>query len=97
MIFAELLMLLGIVGGVGVAGLFVKEWRVESEKKRKFRESRIGQKYDDLRDALKSGDYRKLDDFIVMWGADMDLNAMKYIQSRRDEMYIDADSKKSST
>jgi hypothetical protein len=49
---------------------------------------------DDLHSALRSRDYRQLDDFMVMWADRVPEEIKKHIQQRRDELYIEADNRK---
>lgn len=80
----EILVLLGLLGfaGVGVNGLRLA-WRGHARRKDAMR--------DDLRKALASHDYRKLDDFLVLWGDALDEAVRAHVRDRRDGMFIESD------
>lgn len=84
MIAGELLILLGIIAGsgIGIKALYgiLSRSRESSSSMRK-----------DLGDALASRDFKKLDDFLILWGDKLDGEHRKLIQIRRDSLYVDED------
>ncbi len=84
MIGAEVIFLLVVLGGGGFLGAsLLDRWHRSSTTRDKLR--------DDLHAALDSRDYRRLDDFLTMWGADITPKHAALIQSRRDELYLEHD------
>ena len=43
----------------------------------------------DLRAALAVRDYRRLDDFVVVWGSTVDKKTLAHVQCRRAELYVE--------
>lgn len=84
MIAGELLILLGIIAGSGIGikalyGAFARSKESSSSMRK------------DLGDALASRDFKKLDDFLILWGDKLDGEHRKLIQIRRDSLYVDED------
>ena len=93
MIFAEFVALIAILtgGGIGVAAF--KGWMHDAKIKHAAERQRAAQRQEDLRAALSSNDYRKLDDFVIVWASELDSRVLEYIRQRRDELYIEENSK----
>jgi|HubBroStandDraft_2_1064218.scaffolds.fasta_scaffold1218570_1 hypothetical protein len=91
---AEILALVALLfgGGMGVRALVSWLHRADAHDVERLR--RDHQMRTDLRDALRSGDHRRLDDFLVMWGSEIDAPTLKHLEQRRDELYIEADARK---
>lgn len=88
MIVGELIAMILGIGGLAAAAHMFDAWRrkasedaVRSEKIRK-------QMQDDLRDALRSRDYNRLDDWLVMYADNITPEMRKNVESRRTELYI---------
>lgn len=79
----EVLAMLGLLG-VGGTGLFSL---IRSLDGRRQRQHEMQQ---DLRDALKSADHRKLDDFLVLWRPVISNKTAEYVRERRDQLFIEA-------
>ena len=89
MIFAEVLALLGVAvfGVLGLNG--ISAW-MRSSRSKATEDSRFLQKMqEDLRDALKSRDYRRLEDWMVIYADHVTSETRKHVSARRDELYID--------
>ena len=85
----EILVVLALTGGgASVAWGSIRGLDLRGRRKA----ARRAQMQDDLRSALQSADYRKLDDFMLVWADDVSEGHMKLIQSRRDALYVDANS-----
>ncbi len=84
--FLVLLIILG-VGGLGTSGIIAGAKNMR--QKRKALENANKQMFDDLRDALNSQSYKKLDDFLVLYADRMSETTKKHVQQRRDELYIE--------
>lgn len=94
MIFAELLALVALLSGIGISGKLVWEWIRSSDEKGRAERLRDVAMQDDLRTALLSRDYRRLDDFLVMWADRVPKEIKKHVEQRRDELYIENDNRK---
>jgi hypothetical protein len=82
----EILALLGVLGFAGVGVNSVRlAWRGHVRRRDTMR--------DDLRKALASRDYRQLDDFLVLWGGEMDAETRAHVQDRRNGMFIESDAR----
>lgn len=84
MLAGEVLILLGIIAGSGIGikalyGAFARSKESSSNMRK------------DLGDALASRDFKKLDDFLILWGDKIDGEHRKLIQIRRDSLYVDED------
>ncbi len=82
MIFAEFLVLLALLGGTGFGGYFL----LSRFKKNQLKTDR---KFDDLREALRSNNYKKIDDWMILYGHTTGGPLREHIQSRRDELYLE--------
>lgn len=82
MIITEFLILLALLGGVGLGGYAILA---------KFKRSQLqtDQKFNDLREALRSNDYRKIDNWMILYGHTVGGILRDHIQSRRDELYLE--------
>jgi len=90
MIFGEIVALLAVLGasGFGISALIA--FASKSEAERKQRDARSDKRQQELRDALKSQDYRKLDDYMLLYAGEIDEGVRKQIQIRRDELYVES-------
>jgi hypothetical protein len=91
MVAADIAALLLVVGLLGLGGKSLLSSLEMFKGKRERREKDDEQMRQDLRAALQSKDYRKLDDFLVLWGTRADTQMRKHVQVRRDEMYIETE------
>lgn len=89
MIFAEVLALLGVivVGVVGYGG--IEAWVRTQSRKTLDDVKHASKMQEDLREALKSHDYRRLEDWLVIYADHVTLETRKHVTARRDELYID--------
>lgn len=90
MIAADLLAIIVVLGLLGLGGKSLFSALHSGEKKRHHKEAEQEKMREDLRAALASKDYRKLDDFMVVWANVVDPDVMKHIKERRDELYIES-------
>jgi hypothetical protein len=90
MIFAEIVTLLAVLGasGVGVSAILAHARRAAAD--RQARRVRADRCQDDLRSALESRDYRRLDDFMLLYASELSDGEKKQILIRRDELYVEA-------
>lgn len=88
MILAELVALIAvlIVGAIGTSFVISLIRHLNRDGDRKI--ARAEKMIDDLGDALRSHDYRQLDDWLVMYG-DADGATRAHVKIRRDELYIE--------
>lgn len=94
MIFAEFLALIALLTGIGLSGKLVLEWIRSSDEKNRSERYLDATVQDDLCRALRSEDYRRLDDFLVTWADRVPKEIKKHIEHRRNELYIEADGRK---
>lgn len=89
MIFAEIVTLLAVLGasGFGISALVAYAKKADAEQARK--QARSDKRQQELRDALKSRDYRKLDDFMLLYASELSDGEKKQILIRRDELYVE--------
>ena len=92
MVVADLIALVMVMGGLGMAGKWLFSAIRSGDEKRHRNEVEQEKMREDLRAALASKDYRKLDDFMVVWANVVDPGAMKHIKERRDELYVEDNS-----
>ncbi len=90
MLVGEVLALIGLIfgGTIGLRAVFA--WSQRLAERDKERRGRTVLMLNDLRTALGSRDYRQIDDFIMMWGIEVDPSALICIKHRRDELYIES-------
>lgn len=86
MIFAEIIVLLGLLGALGTIAWTGGEWVRKNDK---VRLKRVDQRAQDLREALASRDYHKLDDWLIIYADDMPENVKNHVMIRRDELYLE--------
>jgi len=88
MIIAEFVALVAVLitGGIGTSFVISLVRRLNHEGDRKV--LRAEKMIDDLSLALRSHDYRQLDDWLVLY-ADADGPVRAYVKIRRDELYIE--------
>jgi hypothetical protein len=79
----EFLVFLSMLTGVGFSAFTL----FQRHNRRSERNNRM---HEDLRKALQSHDYKQLDDFLVLWGDDIESSTKAHVQARRDELYIEA-------
>ncbi len=89
MLAIELLALVALLGAGSIGARLVWSAAQRASDRAEERRRRQRDMDDDLRTALRSRDYRSLDDFIAMWGADASPKTLDYVKSRRDELYVD--------
>lgn len=84
MIFAELLALLTLTGGsaLAIVGL-VKRSTTARMRERKME--------DELRDALRSNDHQRLEDWLIIYSEHVPASTKELIEQRRNELYINSD------
>lgn len=89
MLAIELLALTLLLGALAIVIRLV--WNAIERSRERVVERRRRQRdmEDDLRSALRSGDHRRLDDFMVMWGSILDEKTAEHVRVRRDELYVD--------
>lgn len=89
MIFGELLALIALLGagGLGLSAIFGwhqrKKQEIESSDRRRL--LMLG----DLRVALQSNDYKRLDDFLVLHADFLPAEVLRLVELRKDELYIE--------
>lgn len=90
MIFGEIVALLAVLGasGFGISALVAYAKKADADQARK--QARADKRQQELRDALKSRDYRKLDDYMLLYAGELDEGVQKQIQIRRDELYVES-------
>jgi hypothetical protein len=90
LIFGEIVALLAVLGasGFGISALVAYAKKADAEQAR--REAHEVKRQQELRDALKSRDYRKLDDYMLLYAKELSSDEKKHIQIRRDELYVEA-------
>lgn len=90
MIFGEIVALLAVLGvsGFGISAIFAYVKKADADQVRN--QARADRRQQELRDALKSRDYRKLDDYMLLYSAELDESVRKQIQLRRDELFVEA-------
>lgn len=90
MIFGEFVALLAVLGTsyFGISALVAYAKKSDAEQARA--QARADKRQQELRDALRSRDYRKLDDFMLLYANELDESVKKQIQIRRDELYVEA-------
>lgn len=89
MIFGEIVALLAVLGvsGFGISALVAYAKRMDADQARA--QTRSDKRQQELREALRSRDYRKLDDFMLLYAGELDEGVRKQIQIRRDELYVE--------
>lgn len=94
MIFAELLVLLSILGASGVGLSAIVTWNQQRSQqlrsKQRFDEERIETRTKALEEALKTRDHSKLDDWLILHGDEVSADLRRHIEARRDELFIAA-------
>lgn len=90
MIFGEIVALLAVLGasGFGISALVAYAKKADADQARA--QARADKRQQDLRDALRSRDYRKLDDFLLLYANELSNVEKKQILIRRDELYVEA-------
>jgi hypothetical protein len=89
MVAADVIALVVILGFFGLGGKsMLSAWKQAGDRAARRRKQEDARR-DDLRAALGSHDYRKLDDFIVLWGDQIDLPTREHIKERRDELFLE--------
>lgn len=84
MIFAELLALLALTGGSVFAIIgFARGSAASRLRKRQMEE--------DLRDALKSKDHQRLEDWLVLYAEHVPASVKALVEQRRNDLYIASD------
>jgi len=88
MIVAEVIALVAVLitGGIGTSFVVSLIRRLNREGDRKL--ARAEKMVDDLGVALRSYDYRQLDDWLVLY-PEADLSMRAHVKIRRDELYIE--------
>lgn len=78
-----------VLGLLGIGGKSILSlWSMASASQHaKIEERKV--MHNDLATALASLDYRKLQDFLVLWGDKVDRELKKVVQQRIDELYIE--------
>jgi hypothetical protein len=94
MLMAEFIAFLAVFSGGAIGARALVGWFKRMDKRDDMQEKRHVEMQNDLREALRSGDYRRLEDFLVIWGADLYPPTRDHIQRRRDELYIEDDNAK---
>ena len=94
MIAAEFIALVALLFGGGIGLSAVVSWIRRADANAHEDQRQVAQMREDLRSALRSRDYRRLDDFMVMWSDRIDPAARKHLELRRDELYIEADDRR---
>ncbi len=88
MIFAEMVALFAVIvsGGIGASFVvsLIKRMNLEGDRK----VARAGRMLEDLGAALRSHDYRQLDDWLVLY-SDAEPGMRAHVKQRRDELYIE--------
>jgi hypothetical protein len=83
MIFAELLALLALTGGSALAIIgFARRSTASRQLERQMQE--------ELRDALRSKDHQRLEDWLVLYAEHVPASTKELIERRRDDLYIAA-------
>lgn len=83
MIFAEVLALLALAGGSAFTIIGLARHSTNSRMRER-------QMQDDLRAALQSKDYRRLEDWLILYADTASSEMKKHVQQRRDELYVEA-------
>jgi hypothetical protein len=93
MLVGELLVLLALVTAGGVGIRFAMATVTMSRDRRAAKEKRHAQMRADLGRALLTRDYRQLDDFMLLWGDEVDAKVAAHVKERRDELYVEDNEK----
>jgi hypothetical protein len=81
MLFGEFLVLLGILSGSGLGFAYIiARYKLRQKRQKKW--------FDDLSAALASQKYQSIDDLMIMH-PDMDKTARRYLEARRDQLFIE--------
>ncbi len=90
MIFAEGLALVGVIvaGILGYNG--IDAWFRNAKSKTLDDTKRLQRMQEDLREALKSRDHRRLEDWLIIYADHVTPETRKHVQARHDELYIDS-------
>lgn len=81
MLFGEFLVFLGILSGSGLGFAYIiTRYKLRQERQKKW--------FQDLSAALATQKYQSIDDLMVMY-PDMDRIARRYLEARRDQMFIE--------
>ncbi len=94
MILAEIIALLALLGASGIGVTAVISWARRSDADSKDRKRFKAQMQQDLRDALSSRDYKRLDDWMLIYADEMSPAMRKQLEQRRDELFIEADNRR---
>ena len=91
MIFGEIVALLAVLGasGFGISAIVAYAKKADAERAKQL--AHDDKRNVDLRIALKSRDYRQLDDWLIIYRSEItNETLLKQIQIRRDELYVEA-------
>ncbi len=89
MIFAEILALLGLSGGLSVLVIGVTSSIRRNAAEEQKKQQRLDRMHEDLKAALKTREHARLDDWLVVYADIMDSGVAEQVKIRRDELYIE--------
>lgn len=90
MLFGELLILLALVSGGLLGTPLVLSWAKSVRWERASKRERYIKMQQDLRDALASKDYRKIDDWLLVYADDVTPKVKEQAERRRNELYVES-------
>lgn len=90
MLLAEFLCLIGALGATGVGLSSVIAWTRQHKKLQVEVEERDKARRQALAEALRSKDYARLDDWLILHGHEVAPDLRKHIETRRDDLYLEA-------
>lgn len=91
MVFGEFLFAMALIAGAVIAFRSIASAFEAMKARRVFNEQREEIRVTELRQALRSRDYRRLDDWVTLYGAEADPETTTLVKERRDEYYIEND------
>lgn len=91
-IVLSVLLIFGVGTGVAFSIPTATKWFSDRREDRLRIDREREKKYDLLAEALNSGDYRKLDNWLVLYGDDVSKDVQDRVKERRTEMFIEKNS-----
>lgn len=85
MVILDFLVMCGVFGFSAFGFAMIQS----SGKASRKREARMDAMHEDFKKALAARDYRKLDDFLLLYSDLIDAGVKKQIDIRRDELFIE--------
>ena len=92
MLAAEFIALVALLGGLVILIRVVWAALQRSAEHAEDKRRRRWEMQQDLKEALRSQDHKRLDDFMVVWGSEVDVVTARHVEARRAELYVEDDS-----